>query len=77
MMTVLSICTWNTLMAKPVPYPKRLREKLAQIAANRDAREAETDEPEVDFSKTFYHAFLSKGSIYGVFAGIDEVLQRA
>ncbi len=76
MMTVLSICTWNTPMPKPIHYPAKLRKKLDEIAAKRDARETETDEDTVDFSKTFYHVMLGKGTVHGVYAQIDEVLQR-
>jgi hypothetical protein len=63
-------------MAKNVKLPRKLREKLAEIAAKRDARAAEVDDDDVDFSTTFYHAFHGKGSVFGMYASIDEVLQR-
>ena len=76
--TVLSVCTWkHTPMAKPVRYPAKLRKRLEEIAAKREAREAEGDDANVDFANTFYRAFLPEQSVFGVYASIDEVLRRA
>jgi len=67
-------------MAKPVRYPKRLREKLDAIAAKRDAREAEADQAEPDDDappyRTFYHSFLGKGTVHTMYARIDEIARR-
>jgi len=61
-------------MPQKVRYPAKLRKKLDEIAAKRDARETETGEHIPDFGKTFYHAMLGTGTVHGVYAQIDEVL---
>ena len=63
-------------MPKPIRYPKRLRAKLAEIAAKRDARTAEADEPNVPPYRTFYQAFLGKGTVHTMYAHLDQVHRR-
>jgi hypothetical protein len=63
-------------MAKPMKLPRKLREKLAEIAAKRDAREAHADELDVPPYRTFYQAFLGKGTVHTMYAHLDQVHRR-
>jgi len=63
-------------MPQKVRYPAKLCKKLDEIAAKREAREAEAGDDIPDFSQTFYHAMLGKSTVLGVYATVDEVLQR-
>jgi hypothetical protein len=56
------------LAKKARKYPRKLRQKLEQVAAKRDEREKNTDRA----FNTLYHEFVPDGSVRMMHSIIDE-----
>lgn len=66
-------------MAKPIRYPKKFRQKLEKIAADREAREAapaKSSNDDFNPFNIFLHSFLPRQSAHMLHTKFDDLLWR-